>query len=505
MNPAVTLGPGTLPADTVNVPYSQTIAADGGTGTVTLAVSNVQGAIPGLTVPASGTGSLAISGTPTAAGTETFAVIATDSLGATASDRLQHHGQSGGELWTPRRVRRIRSNMAYSQTIVPVAGTGTGTVTLAVSDLQGAIPGLMITSQRDGQPGDQRCAHGRGDGDLHRHGDRFSGRHDQHGLQHPSQPDDELRPGDAPGGHGERGLLADDRGYRGHGNGDAGGGQHPGGNPRAGGTGQRDGQPGDQRYAHSRRDGDLHRHRHRLPGRHGDHQLQRHGEPGGELGPGDAAGRHGESGLQPDDHGRRGHGHGDAGGEQHSGDDRRADGAASGTGSLAISGTPTAAGTETFTVTATDSLGVTASADYSITVNPAVSLGPATLPADTASRGLQPDDHGQRRHGHGDAGGEQHSRDDPGLTLPASGTGSLAISGTPTAAGTETFTVTATDSLGVTASANYSITVNPAVSLGPATLPADTVNVAYSQTITASGGTGTMTLAVSNIQGAIPA
>ena len=65
--------------------YSQTITASGGTGTLTLAVSNIQEAIAGLKVPASGTGSLAISGTPTAAGTETFTVTATDSLGATAN------------------------------------------------------------------------------------------------------------------------------------------------------------------------------------------------------------------------------------------------------------------------------------------------------------------------------------------------------------------------------------------------------------------------------------
>ena len=64
--------------------YSQTITASGGTGAKTLAVSNVQNAIPGLNVPASGTDTLAITGTPTAAGTETFMVTATDTLGAAA-------------------------------------------------------------------------------------------------------------------------------------------------------------------------------------------------------------------------------------------------------------------------------------------------------------------------------------------------------------------------------------------------------------------------------------
>ena len=60
--------------------YNQTITASGGTGTLTLAVSDIQGQIAGLTVPASGTGSLVVSGTPTAAGTETFTLTATDVL-----------------------------------------------------------------------------------------------------------------------------------------------------------------------------------------------------------------------------------------------------------------------------------------------------------------------------------------------------------------------------------------------------------------------------------------
>ena len=81
----VTLSPTTLPADTVGVAYNQTIAASGGTGTITLAVSNVQGTIPGLTVPTNGTGSLVIAGTPTSPGTETFTVTATATGGETAS------------------------------------------------------------------------------------------------------------------------------------------------------------------------------------------------------------------------------------------------------------------------------------------------------------------------------------------------------------------------------------------------------------------------------------
>ena len=79
----------------------------------------------------------------------------------------------------------------------------------------------------------------------------------------------------------------------------------------------------------------------------------------------------------------------------------------------------------------------------------------------------------------------------------------LSISGTPAATGTETFTVTATDSVGGTKITNYSVTVNGVVTLNPSSVPGDTINIAYNQTITAAGGTGTIGLAVSNIQNAI--
>ncbi len=81
----VTLGPSSLPAGTVNVAYNQTLTASGGTGTLTLAVTKIQNAIAGLVVPASGSYLLGITGTPTAAGTETFTVTATDTLGVTTS------------------------------------------------------------------------------------------------------------------------------------------------------------------------------------------------------------------------------------------------------------------------------------------------------------------------------------------------------------------------------------------------------------------------------------
>src|SRR5207244_9158853 len=77
-----TLSPSSLPADTINIAYNQTITASGGTGNKSLVVSNVQNAIAGLTLPGSGTNAITVTGTPTATGTETFTLIATDTLGA---------------------------------------------------------------------------------------------------------------------------------------------------------------------------------------------------------------------------------------------------------------------------------------------------------------------------------------------------------------------------------------------------------------------------------------
>ena len=67
-----------LPGGTVGASYDQMITASGGTGDKTLVVSNIIGSIPGLPIPTRGTNSLAITGTPTAAGTVSFTLGATD-------------------------------------------------------------------------------------------------------------------------------------------------------------------------------------------------------------------------------------------------------------------------------------------------------------------------------------------------------------------------------------------------------------------------------------------
>jgi hypothetical protein len=72
---AITLSPAELPGGSVGIAYSQTITASGGTAPYTFSMS---GALPpGLALTSTGV----VSGTPTTAGSYTFAVMATDSQG----------------------------------------------------------------------------------------------------------------------------------------------------------------------------------------------------------------------------------------------------------------------------------------------------------------------------------------------------------------------------------------------------------------------------------------
>lgn len=72
-----------------------------------------------------------------------------------------------------------------------------------------------------------------------------------------------------------------------------------------------------------------------------------------------------------------------------------------------------------------------------------------------------------------------------GLSLTSSGD----LSGTATRSGTFAFTVTATDSAGSTGAQSYTLAIAvPVIEINPTDLPAATYDVAYNQTLTASGG-----------------
>jgi Putative Ig domain len=80
-----------------------------------------------------------------------------------------------------------------------------------------------------------------------------------------------------------------------------------------------------------------------------------------------------------------------------------------------------------------------------------------------------------------------------GLMLSTAGV----ISGTPTAIGVYKFAVYATDAAGDMACQAYSVVVNPALAITTIQLPGGEVNVTYSQTISALGGTGSSTFTTS--------
>jgi hypothetical protein len=123
-----------LPDGTVNIAYSQTLAASGGSGTYTnWAITS--GALPAELSIASSTG--VISGTSTTAGTSSFTVQVTDSKGATGSANLSITIQAA-PIITTTSLPNGKVNIAYAQTLTASGGSGTYT-TWAITS--GALPG----------------------------------------------------------------------------------------------------------------------------------------------------------------------------------------------------------------------------------------------------------------------------------------------------------------------------------------------------------------------------
>ncbi|HWR35740.1 MAG TPA: putative Ig domain-containing protein, partial [Clostridia bacterium] len=169
-----------------------------------------------------------------------------------------------------------------------------------------------------------------------------------------------------------------------------------------------------------------------------------------------------------------------------------------------ISGTPTAAGTASFTVRATDSMTPTpqtATQTLTISVVSALSITTSAL-----SGGVAGTAYSQTLNATGGTPGYTWSLASgslpSGLSLAANGT----ISGTPTGSGTWNFTVLATDATSPTPQTTtkaLAITIVPALSISTASLPNGQVSGAYSQALSASGGTAPYNWAI--IGGALPA
>ena len=129
----------TLPNGIVNAAYSTKLASAGGTGTITWSVS--KGSLPaGLTLSGSGT----ISGTPTAAGTSSFTVSATDSS-TPPQTKTQALSITINPLLsiTTTSLPNGLTGTAYSATLQSTGGSGTITWSVA----SGSLPaGLTLSS-----------------------------------------------------------------------------------------------------------------------------------------------------------------------------------------------------------------------------------------------------------------------------------------------------------------------------------------------------------------------
>ena len=165
-----------------------------------------------------------------------------------------------------------------------------------------------------------------------------------------------------------------------------------------------------------------------------------------------------------------------------------------------LSGTPSLMGSYAFTITATDSTTptvITGDKSYAVTINPVVAIGSSSL----ANWTVDVPGYNQTISATGGTGSYTFTSTGTlptGLTLSSTGV----LSGTPAVPGIYNFTVTATDTLGATGSKSYMVAINPALTITTTTLADGTAIVpGYSETITATGGTGALTFSA---KGALP-
>ncbi|WNH47040.1 putative Ig domain-containing protein [Xanthomonas hawaiiensis] len=151
-----------------------------------------------------------------------------------------------------------------------------------------------------------------------------------------------------------------------------------------------------------------------------------------------------------------------------------------------LSGTPTVAGSFTFVVGVTDAGSFGGSHAYTLSiVAPTLAITPPTLP--TAAIGAS---YSQALSTSGGTAPYSYVLNagalPSGMSLSAGGV----LSGTPTTAGNFAFTVGVTDANAFTAAQAFTLTVaSPTLTLSPPALPAGTAGSAYSQALSATGGT----------------
>ena len=165
-----------------------------------------------------------------------------------------------------------------------------------------------------------------------------------------------------------------------------------------------------------------------------------------------------------------------------------------------ISGSPTSLGTANFVAQVTDTRLLAVAKSFSLTINPA----PLAIATTSLSGGLVGVLYSQTLAATG--GLPPYAWSVSGGTLPAGLTLSSAgvISGTPTSASTANLSIRVSDSGAQTVTKSFSIIISAPLSiLSASPLPAGLVGVAYSQTLSASGGTAPYTWSIT--AGTLPA
>ncbi|HYF35769.1 MAG TPA: putative Ig domain-containing protein, partial [Prosthecobacter sp.] len=166
-----------------------------------------------------------------------------------------------------------------------------------------------------------------------------------------------------------------------------------------------------------------------------------------------------------------------------------------------ISGTPVNGTAASFTVRVTDPNGCQSERSYALTPTcPSLALNPATLANGTLGAAYSQTltvTGGTAPFVFAITNGSLPA----GLTL---NTGTGAITGSPTSTTAASFTVRVTDSYGCQGLKAYTVTpACPVITVTPGSLPLAAVNTAYTQTLTATGGTGPYTWTLTS--GTLPA
>jgi len=164
-----------------------------------------------------------------------------------------------------------------------------------------------------------------------------------------------------------------------------------------------------------------------------------------------------------------------------------------------VGGTPTTAGTYYFSIYVSDDSGSTwTSVDYTLVIS---DPPPPLTISGSLTGGVTGGGYSQSLFASGGAGGNywwvSGGSLPAGLSLDSS---SGTISGTPTSAGTCSFTVAVTDAAATTAAVDFQITIYDPPQIS-GMLPDGTANVAYSQALVVSGGSGSYSWTMSGQPG----